>query len=146
VECIDATLADVALANELADAAFGRSLDELPPQTRRFLEELLDHVSQACEARHLSRSAFRVGRRDLLDWTGLSLTVIRRHLQRLIDHEYVLTHRGKNGESFVYELLYGGEARERSRFVLGLTDPARRRYGKPPCSHGKAPSSPLAHR
>ena len=32
------TLEDIALANALAHEVLGRSLDELPPQTRRLLE------------------------------------------------------------------------------------------------------------
>jgi hypothetical protein len=42
-EYIEATLADVALANRLASEVLGRSLDELPPQTRRLLA-LLDEM------------------------------------------------------------------------------------------------------
>jgi hypothetical protein len=37
VEYIEATLEDVAVANELSGEVLGRSLDELPPQTRRLL-------------------------------------------------------------------------------------------------------------
>ncbi len=37
VEYLEATLSDVELANRLAGEVLGRSLDELPPQTRRFL-------------------------------------------------------------------------------------------------------------
>ena len=39
---IRATLDDIALANRLAPELLGRSLDELPPQTRRFLELVVD--------------------------------------------------------------------------------------------------------
>jgi hypothetical protein len=35
VEYVEATLDDVAVANRLAAAVLGRSLDDLPPQTRR---------------------------------------------------------------------------------------------------------------
>src|SRR5690606_28595878 len=37
VEYIEVTLDDIALANRLAHEVLGRSLDELPPQTRRVL-------------------------------------------------------------------------------------------------------------
>ena len=37
VEYVEATVSDVALANRLASEVLGRSLDELPPQTRRLL-------------------------------------------------------------------------------------------------------------
>ena len=37
IEYIEATLDDIAVANRLAHEVLGRSLDELPPQTRRLL-------------------------------------------------------------------------------------------------------------
>jgi hypothetical protein len=37
VEYIEVTKDDIALANKLAHEVLGRSLDELPPQTRRLL-------------------------------------------------------------------------------------------------------------
>ena len=41
LEYIEATLADIALANELAHDVLGRSLDELAPQTRKLLDRLV---------------------------------------------------------------------------------------------------------
>jgi DNA primase len=40
---------------------------------------------------------------------GWSDFQVRTHLQKLVDLEYVLTHRGGRGQSFVYELVYGGD-------------------------------------
>src|SRR5690606_29918530 len=40
VEYVEVLPADIALANRLAHAVLGRSLDELPPQTRRVLSQL----------------------------------------------------------------------------------------------------------
>lgn len=119
---IDATPEDVALANELANEVLGRSLDELPAQTQLFLEQLHEMVTKGCAAQKVAREDYLLTRRAILDRTRLSMTRIRAHLQRLVDYEYVLAHRGKNGETFVYELLYNGEGRRRERFVLGLLD------------------------
>ena len=47
---------------------------------------------------------------------------MRTHLQKLVDLEYVLTHRGGRGQSFVYELVYGGEGADGKPFTLGLID------------------------
>jgi DNA primase len=47
---------------------------------------------------------------------------VRTHLQKLVDLEYVLTHRGGRGQSFVYELVYGGEGADGKPFTLGLID------------------------
>ena len=43
---IEVTLDDIALANELAPEILGRSLDELPPQTRRLLGHIRELVKQ----------------------------------------------------------------------------------------------------
>ena len=51
VEFIEVTLGDIALANELAPEILGRSLDELPPQTRR----LLGHMRHLIKAKHKSK-------------------------------------------------------------------------------------------
>jgi hypothetical protein len=45
-----------------------------------------------------------------------------RHLERLIEFEYVLVHRGRQGQGFLYELGYAGQGRDGERFVLGLVD------------------------
>jgi len=127
VEYIDATPEDLALANELANEVLGRSLDELPSQTKSFLDLLLELVTKESKARRIAREDYRLTRREILDHTQLSMTRVRAHIQRLVDYEYVLAHRGKNGETFVYELLYQGEGQKRERFVMGLIDVERLR-------------------
>jgi predicted RNase H-like HicB family nuclease len=44
---IEATREDILLANQLAHAVLGRSLDELPPGTRRLLSLIEAHVERA---------------------------------------------------------------------------------------------------
>jgi hypothetical protein len=56
---IEATPADVALANRLAHEVLGRSLDELAPQTRRLLEVLDDYVTKRAAEQKLERSEVR---------------------------------------------------------------------------------------
>ena len=46
VEFIEVTLDDIALANQLAPEVLGRSLDELPPQTRRLLGSIRELVKK----------------------------------------------------------------------------------------------------
>src|SRR5262249_27808549 len=48
IDYIEATIEDIALANELAHEVLGRSLDELPPQTRRLLHLIDDLVTREC--------------------------------------------------------------------------------------------------
>ena len=58
VDYVEATLDDIAMANRLASEALGRSLDELPPQTRRLLELVHKWVRSQCEELKVEQSAF----------------------------------------------------------------------------------------
>ena len=63
VEYIEVTLDDIATANRLAHEVLGRSLDELPPQTRRLLLLVDEMVSGECERKKIERPDFRFSRR-----------------------------------------------------------------------------------
>jgi DNA primase len=119
---VSVTLDDIEIANRLASKVLGRSLDELPPQTRRFLDMVKEMVKKECERLHVDRADYRVSRRQICEYTGWSLTQVRMHLDRLVEHEYVLVHRGSRGLSFVYELLYNGEGKKGEPFLMGLID------------------------
>lgn len=121
-EYIEATLSDVALANRLASEVLGRSLDELPPQTRRLLLLLDEMVKKETGRLKTERCDMRFSRRDVRAATGWGDTQVRLHLARLVDLEYVLVHRGGRGQSFVHELLYDGQGKEGELFVIGLCD------------------------
>jgi len=122
IEYIEATLADIALANRIAHDVLGRSLDELPPQTRRLLKLVDQYVRGECERLTLRRCDLRFSRKPIRDATGLSDTQLRLHLQRLVELEYLLVHRGMRGQSFEYELLYDGADADERAFVPGLID------------------------
>jgi DNA primase catalytic core len=119
---IEASLADVALANRLASEVLGRSLDELPPQTRRLLLLLDEMVKKETERLKIERCDVRFSRRDVRRFTGWTDFQARVHLDRLVSLEYALVHRGGRGQSFVYELLYDGQGKEGELFVIGLAD------------------------
>jgi hypothetical protein len=125
VEYIEAGLDDVAVANRLAAEALGRSLDELPPQTRRFLDLLAAMVDREAEARKIGREDYRFTQRDARTFSGWTDVQVKRHLAKLVDLEYVLVHRGGRGQSFVYELLYDGQGADGSRFMLGLIETSK---------------------
>jgi len=122
VEYVEATLADVALAGRLASEVLGRSLDELPPQTRRLLMALDGMVTRHCEREGIAREDLRFSRRDVRVATGWGDTQLRIHLDRLVTLEYLLVHRGGRGQSFVYELLWRGEGKDGRPFLPGLID------------------------
>ena len=116
---------DIELANRLMHEALGRSLDELPPQSRRLLGLLGQMVAKECERLSMERADFRFSRRDVREFTGWSDFAVKMHMHKLEQLEYVLLHRSRRGQSFVYELVYGGEGQDGRRFVMGLLDPER---------------------
>ena len=122
IEYIEATLQDIAQANTLAHEVLGRSLDELPPQTRRVLARVIALVERDCAAQQICRTQYRFSRRAVREYTGLSDTQLRVHLERLVQLEYLLVHRGLRGQSFVYELLFDGEAASEAPYLSGLID------------------------
>jgi DNA primase catalytic core len=122
IEYIEATREDIAQANALAHEVLGRSLDELPPQTRRVLARVIEMVTAACATQQLPRSQYRFSRREVREYTGLCDTQLRVHLERLVELEYLLVHRGMRGQSFVYELLFDGPAASEAPHLSGLID------------------------
>ena len=129
VQYIEVTPQDIALANDLAHEALGRSLDELPPQTRRLLHLIDDWVTEMAEENGENRCDVSFTRRQLRDRTECGDTQLKLHLRRLLDLEYLAVFRGDRGR-FVYELLYDSQSQKGSRFLPGLIDVARLEHGE----------------
>jgi DNA primase catalytic core len=123
IEYLEATAADLVHANALAHDVLGRSLDELPPQTRSLLKSLCAWVDERSQALQQPRSEFHFSRRQVREHVGWGDTQLRLHLDRLVQLEYLLVHRGSRGQSFVYELLYDGPG-DAQPHLSGLLDAA----------------------
>lgn len=100
----------------------GRSLDELPPQTRRLLLLVDQMVTAECKRERIERTEYRFSRRDVRAATGWGDTQLRLHLGRLEELEYLLAHRGGRGQSFVYELVFVFEGDGSKPTMPGLID------------------------
>jgi len=122
IEYIEVTLEDIALANRLAHEVLGRSLDELPPQTRRVLGLIESFVAERMQQQALLRADVRFTRRELRSRCGMSDAAIRVHLERLLSMEYVRLVAGKNGQRFEYELLFDGALERSAPQMMGLID------------------------
>ncbi|OGA23836.1 MAG: DNA primase [Betaproteobacteria bacterium RIFCSPLOWO2_02_FULL_67_26] len=125
IEYVEATLEDIALANALAHEVLGRSLDELPPQTRRVLVLLEAFVAARAKEQKLDRAQVRFSRRELREHIGMGDTQLRLHLERLVALEYVLARREGPGGRLVHELLYDGQGQDGRPFVPGLIEVER---------------------
>ncbi len=122
VEYLEVTLEDIEIANRLAAEVLGRSLDELPPQTRRFLADLDRLIAEDCGRLEVDRVDYRFTRRQVAEDTDWSYFQVRKHLDRLVELEYVVPHRGSRGQSFVYELVYDGAGEDGRPFLAQLID------------------------
>ena len=126
IEYVEVGLDDIALANRLAHEVLGRSLDELPPQTRRVLSAVVGHVREQARVRETPIGAVRFGRKEIRDASGCGDTQLKLHLGRLAELEYLMVHRADRGQGYVYELLYDGDGAA-DVHLSGLLDVARLR-------------------
>jgi DNA primase catalytic core len=130
VRYIEVTPDDIAIGNRLAHQVLGRSLDELPPQTRRFLCILQDMVRKGCEQHAVDQCDFRLTRRQIREHSGWAATQTRLHLDRLVELEYVTAWRIGRGMSFQYSLMYDGDASKDTPHLCGLIDAETLRAGE----------------
>jgi hypothetical protein len=111
IEYIESTREDVETATRLARAVLGRSIDDLPPQTRRLYELVAEMVAERARRERVPSAEVRFTRREIREWTKWGQTQLRLHLGRLEEHEYVLAHRfGRSTRLHEYELLDAGDA------------------------------------
>ncbi|VAW59632.1 DNA primase, phage associated [hydrothermal vent metagenome] len=143
LEYIEVTIDDIAIANKLAHEVLGRSLDELPPQTRRLLQIITDIITEQCSEQKIKQTDCRFSRKDVRQASGWTDFQVKKHMHRLEEMEYVLIHRGKRGQSYEYELLYQDEGKNHDMFMMGLIDTKKLQYDekKKPLKQKKEPSS-----
>jgi DNA primase len=145
---ITVTLDDIALANQLAPDLLGRSLDELPPQTRLLLGCIKDVVRGICKREEIEQHLALFSRRELCACSGWTYSQVKRHLIRLQELEYVAPRYGRMGTAMRYELLIGIDEPTDAQHI-GLLDVAKlktttkTRTGKtgtwtPPCQNQMA--------
>ena len=122
LECVIATLDDIAKANEIAGEVLGRSLEELSPPSRRLLaliKEMVDAVGQKEQGK---LREYRFNRRQIREYSGWSDFQVRTHMTELEELEYIYAASGKRGKEYVYELVYTGGGEDGRPFLVGLID------------------------
>ncbi len=130
IEYIEVQLSDIEIANKLAHEVLGRTLDELPPQTRKLLQHIHAMVAEHCKVDGIKQSDYRFSRRGIREYTSWGLTQIAVHCQRLEAMEYLITHSGTRGQTMNYELRYEGQGENGHQFMLGLIEPQKLNYDK----------------
>ncbi|WKV50860.1 hypothetical protein PL145_00795 [Dickeya fangzhongdai] len=109
IEYIEVEKSDIALANHLAHEVLGRTLDEMPPQTRKLLLLIQAMVGEQAQRQGCQPGEVRFTRRDIRAWTNWSDNQLKVHCLRLAEMEYLLLHGGSRGHLLQYELLWDGQ-------------------------------------
>jgi post-segregation antitoxin (ccd killing protein) len=121
---IEVERSDIELANRIAHDVLGRTLDELPPQTRRLLTLVRDWVQAECAERRIPQNQWRFTRAQVRAATHWGDTQLKVHLARLVDFEHLALHR--RGLAHEYELIYDAKhddsADEARSHFSGLLD------------------------
>jgi len=128
MDYIEVRVSDIEMANHLAHEVLGKTLDELPPQTRKLLNLIQQLVKEECDRRKLEQKDYRFSRKQIRNYSGWGNTQIKIHCHRLEDMEYLLTHRGGRGQSFEYELLYQADTESHDKHLMGLIDVENLQY------------------
>jgi DNA primase catalytic core len=105
VRYVETTRADIELADRLAAEVLARSLDGLPPGTRRLLDAIAGYVTARCQAEGVDLGLVRFTRRQLREALPFGDTQLKVHLARLADFELLAVRRLEHG-GFCYELAW----------------------------------------
>jgi hypothetical protein len=120
LDYIETTLDDVAVANELATALFGQSLDEVSRPGRELLRLAFDYVQSQAGRQKTTAEHVAFTRRELREALKWSEYQLRTYLDELAQLEYVWPLSGRQGQPFRYRLLYDGQGDGGQRFLAGL--------------------------
>jgi len=113
IEFIEVERSDIEAAGRIAKEVLSRSLDELPPQTRRLLNLLAAWICEQrtrCDEEKMDPSSAWFSRRQVRELTKWSNSQVKVHLDRLEEMEYILRRRGSFGVAFEYELACDPDA------------------------------------
>lgn len=108
-EYIEATREDIRRAGDLARIVLGRSLDDVPPQTRSFLRQAGELVRKKAADLDVDVSVVRLTTRELREKTGLSIPTIHKHLWKLQELECVQAWSVPHSRRMEYEIIFDDE-------------------------------------
>ena len=131
LDYLETTLDDIAIANDLAAALFGQSLDDLSRPSRELLKlirRMVDGMQRKTGPPDGKRAgggvmagaAATFNRRAVREFTGWSDYQVKIHIKALEELEYLVPLSGRRGQIFWYKLAWEGEGLEGERFLPGL--------------------------
>jgi len=122
LEYVEVTIADIALANELAQGVLSRALDELAAPVRGLYDELRALCVKRAEELNCQPETVQLSRREIREATGWSDWQVRSYCRQLVEMEYLYATINGNGRPCVYSLARAEE--NGSDGLRGLTDVA----------------------
>ena len=120
LEYVEVTIADIALANELAKDVLSRALDELAAPVRGLYDELRALCVKRADELNCQPEAVQLSRREIREATGWSDWQVRSYCRQLVEMEYLYASINGNGRPCVYSLARAEE--NGSDGLRGLTD------------------------
>ena len=110
IEYVEVELADIALANELAETVLGVALDELAPPVRGMFTALTQACRQKAEELNIKAADVQLTRREIRELTAWSDWQVRMYCQKLVEMEYLFATPAVNGKASVYQLARAEES------------------------------------
>lgn len=123
IEYLEVTIADIALANELASEVLARGLDELAAPVRGLYQELRAVCVKRADALKCQPDEVQLSRREIREATGWSDWQVRSYCRQLVEMEYLYASVNGNGRPCVYSLARADE--NGTDGLRGLTDVAQ---------------------
>ncbi len=113
---------DIEIANKIASKVFAQSMDEVTPQTKKFLN-LIDKMVAGLEAKlGKERLDIPVSRREMREYTGWSDYQVRKHIIELSELEYLIPVTGQRGKRFTYCLAWDKKEDREENLALQSVD------------------------
>ena len=122
IEYVEVTIADIALANELASEVLARGLDELAAPVRGLYDELRALCVKRADELKCNLDDVQLSRREIREATGWSDWQVRSYCRQLVEMEYLFAAVNGNGRPCVYSLARIDE--DDVHGLRGLTDVA----------------------
>lgn len=122
---VEVTKDDIKLANEIMLELFGKSIKDLKPPQKVFLEKLQNYVRGKIGNKNLRMTEILFYEDEIRKGTNLSYWQVNRYLNDLIKLEYITLHsRGEHNKQS-YKLEIAEIKDDSDKYLTGLIDPEK---------------------